>query len=163
VTLFATLTVTALPVLVQAGPACGPDEEAVRAVCAVATDIIAADNARDIERVLGYYTADANLMPPGEEAVSGIEAIRPRYERLFSKFNPRIEARVDGACVSTDLAFVRGHNGGRLVPLDGSEALELDDVYLMVLRREEDGGWRISHLMWHPANAGSPTPRRGRR
>lgn len=137
-------------------PLCDPGVEAVRDVRAVAAGIIAADNARDIDRVLGYYSADAVLMPPGEEPVQGREAIRPRYEALFSGFDPEIRGRVDESCVGEGLAFVRGHNGGRLVSRQGGEDRLLDDAYLMVLRRDTDGRWRISRLMWHRASALPP-------
>jgi hypothetical protein len=44
-------------------------------------------------------------------------------------------------------ASPRRDTGGRAP----DAARELDDVYLVLLRREADGGWCISHLMWHPA------------
>ena len=129
--------------------ACQPDASGVQEVRAVATGIVAADNQRDIERVLAYYTADAVLMPPGEPPVVGRDRIRPRYEALFASFTPEIEARVEEACVEAGMGFVRGHNGGRLVPRGSGEARALDDTYLMLLRLEARGTWRISHLMWH--------------
>lgn len=127
------------------------------AVRRVAEGIIAADNARDIERVLSLYAPDAVLMPPGEAPVQGRAAIRPRYEGLFAAYTPAIEGRIDELAVDGTTAFVRGHNGGRLVPLGDALPRELDDVYLMLLRREKDGAWRISHLIWHRA---SPAPSR---
>jgi uncharacterized protein (TIGR02246 family) len=130
---------------------CEPAEAEVAKVRAVAMGIVAADNARDIERVLSYYGDDAVLMPPGESAVAGRTAIRPRYESLFAQFDPRIETRLDEACVSGDLAIVRGHNGGRMLGRAGAAEKRLDDAFLMVLRRGPDGEWRISHLMWHGA------------
>lgn len=130
---------------------CGADNPSVREIRAVADGIIEADNASDIERVLGYYATDAVLMPPNEGPVRGHEAIRPRYEGLFANFAPEIEARIDEACAEGDMGFVRGHNGGRLVRRGSDSARPLDDVYLMLLRRDEDGMWRISHLIWHRA------------
>jgi uncharacterized protein (TIGR02246 family) len=132
---------------------CDAGAEAVREVRAVAEGIIAADNARDIERVLGYYADDAVLMPPGEQPVTGRDAIRPRYEQLFAQFNPEIEAHVLEACAGASFAFVRGQNGGRLVPRAGGNPRDLNDVYLMLLRRDAGAGWRISHLIWHPAES----------
>jgi uncharacterized protein (TIGR02246 family) len=141
----------------EPGLDCNLDAAPVSEVRAVATGIIDADNARDLERVLRYYTADAILMPPGEAAVTGLEAIRPRYAALFEEFEPQIEARVDEACVGGQLAFVRGHNGGRLAPRAGGASRDLNDDYLMLLRREE-GAWRISHLIWHRAAPAGPAP-----
>ncbi len=115
---------------------------------AVAEGIVAADNDRDMPRVLSYYSTDAVLLPPGEEAVMGRDAIRVRYERLFADFSPRIEGRLDEVCASGGRAFIAGHNGGRLVPRGEGAPRDLDDDYLMVLRREADGVWRISHLIW---------------
>jgi len=129
---------------------CEPSAGQVREVRAVATGIVDADNDQDLARVLDHYAEDAVLMPPGEAPVMGKEEIRPRYETLFSSFAPRIENHVEEACVSGPLAFVRGRTGGTLLPKGPGEPRTLDDAYLMLLRRGEDGAWRISHLMWHP-------------
>ena len=136
---------------------CNPDAALVRAALGVATGIIEADNARDLERALGHYAQDAILMPPGETAVMGRDAIRPRYEALFASFEPHIETRVDEACAGGQLAFVRGHNGGRLASRAGGASRDLDDDYLMLLRQEA-GVWRISHLIWHQAAPAKPAP-----
>ena len=151
-----------VPVAAVAAPPvqeCRPQAEEVRGVRAVATGIIVADNKRDLERVLDYYAADAVLLPPGEIPVVGREKIRARYEALFSGFVPEIEAAIEEACVAGGLGFVRGHNGGRLIGRESGAVRRLDDAYVMLLRLEEDGAWRISHLMWHrqsQADAGTP-------
>jgi len=128
---------------------CGQDAAGVREIRAVATGIIAADNERAIERVLAYYTPDAIWMPPEQDAVVGRAKIRARYEALFAAFTPEISPTIEQACVAESLGFVRGHNGGRVVDRRSGAARDLDDAYLMLLRREADGAWRISHLMWH--------------
>lgn len=143
----AMLLLTAAP-----GAACDAAPAAEVAVRSVANAIVAADNARDLERVLGLYSKDAVLMPPGEAIVAGIAAIRPRYETLFAGFDPAIEGTIDEACVAGGvLAYVRGHNGGRLVGRGTTPSRDLDDVYLMVLARET-GEWRITRLIWHRAS-----------
>jgi uncharacterized protein (TIGR02246 family) len=134
---------------------CRPNAVGVREIRAVAMGIVAADNLRDIERVLAYYTPDAVLMPPGEAPVAGRDRIRPRYESLFATFTPEIDGQIEEACVGSGLGFVRGHNGGRLVPRASGEPRVLNDAYLMLLRLEGDGVWRISHLMWQS----EPEPR----
>jgi uncharacterized protein (TIGR02246 family) len=117
---------------------------------AVATGIIEADNLRDIDRVLELYADDAVLLPPNAPPVIGKDKIRPRYETLFAGFDPGIIGRVDQVCLGgPTTAFVRGHNGGRMAARGGGEDRTLDDTYLMLLRRDADQGWRISHLIWH--------------
>jgi len=120
-------------------------------VRAVAEGIIAADNARDLDRVLGYYAEDAVLMPPNEPPVQGKSAIRPRYESLFAQFDPAIESRIDEIRVDRDWAFVAGGNGGRLAPRDGGTPRLLNDAWVMVLRRSGAHDWKIARLIWHSA------------
>jgi ketosteroid isomerase-like protein len=137
---------------VAASAGCGEASDAARAVRAVAEGIIAADNERDIVRVLGFYADDAIWLPPNEAPVTDVAVIRQRYEGLFQDFDPDIDGRIDEICVEGGMAFVRGHNGGWLVSRVGGRSRELDDVYLMLLR-QEGGDWKISRLMWHPASA----------
>lgn len=147
---------SALPVLcllglsIRAQELCDPTAGRVREVAAVAKGIVDADNAQDLARVMRLYTEDAVLMPPGEDAVAGKANIRPRYEQLFASFRPRIENHVEETCVSGSLAFVRGRTAGKLLPKEAGQPRMLDDSYLMLLRQDRDGAWRISHLMWHP-------------
>jgi len=146
--------------VVAAAPAqeCRPDAVDVREIRAVAIGIVAADKQRDIERVLAFYTADAVLMPPGEAPVVGRDRIRPRYEALFATFTPEILGQIEESCVGSGVGFVRGRNGGRLIPRAPGDARVLDDAYLMLLRLEAEGVWRISHLMWHRQSEPAPTP-----
>lgn len=131
------------------GADCRVDAPAVKAIRAVADGIVAADNARDLARVMDSYAADAWLLPPNDAPVQGHAAIRPRYESLFAGFNPAIEGRIDEVCVSGSIGYVRGHNGGRMISRSGGAPRLLDDAYMMTLRLEADGRWRISHLIWH--------------
>jgi uncharacterized protein (TIGR02246 family) len=139
-------------------PECRLDAPGAREVRAVASGIVAADNRSDILQVMTLYVADAVLMPLGEAPVVGRDEIRPRYETLFASFTPEIELQIEEACVSGSLGFVRGHNGGRLISRASGEARLLDDVFVMLLRRESDGVWRISHLIWHRQSAAAPSP-----
>ena len=131
---------------------CRAGSPAVSQVRAVAAGIIAADNDRNLARVLSFYATDAILMPPNEAAVRGRDAIRPRYEGLFSAFDPEIEGRIDEACVTGPIAVIRGSNAGRLRGRGQQSSRTLNDVYIMLLRLDADGSWRISHLMWHAAS-----------
>jgi uncharacterized protein (TIGR02246 family) len=147
VTLFTPWTEAASP-----APHCRADNSTVREIRAVASGIVAADNRADIERVIAYYSTDAVVMPPGEAPVVGRDRIRPRYQTLFANFKLEIELQIDEACVAERLGFVRGHNEGRLIPRSSGEPRLLKDVFVMLLRLESDGAWRISHLIWHAQN-----------
>jgi uncharacterized protein (TIGR02246 family) len=136
-----------------AAPGVAPEARDERElVRSVASGILEADNRRDLEGVLALYSEDACLLPPNEDPVLGKQAIRPRYEGLFRDYQPEISGTIEEVEVGGNWAFVRGANGGRLVPRAGGEPRPLSDAFLMILRR--DGGrWRIARLMWHPTRA----------
>lgn len=123
------------------------------AAVAVAREIIAADNARSLERVLATYGEHAHLMPPGEPPREGLAEIRRRYEALFAAFDPQIASRIDEVRVDGALATVVGHNGGRLRGRNGAPDRALNDWWLMVLGKNSSGAWKIHRLMWHTGGA----------
>jgi ketosteroid isomerase-like protein len=127
------------------------------AVKRVAEAIIAADNRGDLASVLSTYAKDAVLMPPGEGAIVGLDAIRPRYEQLFAGARLSIDLRIDEAYAGDAVGFVRGRNGGRVTPKASGAPLVLDDAFLMLLRCES-GAWKISHIIWHPASLPKAEP-----
>jgi len=122
---------------------------AAAAVGAASQRLIANDNAKNLEGVLGGYTDDVVWVPPNSPAVTGKAALRPRYEQLFSSnaidlSSEIVEARADGG-----LGYVRGYTSGTVKPLDGSAAISVDDQFVALVRCV-DGDWRVSHLIWSP-------------
>jgi ketosteroid isomerase-like protein len=115
---------------------------------AAAASIVEADNAAALDRILSFYSASAILLPPGSAPVGGLGRIRGRYEALLAEYAPAIETRIDRVCVGGSVAFVEGHNSGRLVRRGGGSDRTLDDSFLMVLRREGEAPWRIEQLAW---------------
>ncbi|HEX5214708.1 MAG TPA: nuclear transport factor 2 family protein [Vicinamibacterales bacterium] len=117
------------------------------AAAAVGSQIIAADNARNLALVLACYDDDATLWPPDAAPVTGHAAIRPRYEELFRASNPQLANRTTRVIVSGDLATIEGEITGRFVSRLGGGDRQVHDRYLMLLAKRA-GGWRITHLVW---------------
>ena len=123
----------------------------------VVDGIIAADNAGDLDALMNYYADDAVLLPPSERPVRGVVAIRDRYERMFAESRLELRAFSRETRVAGDWAIDRGTITGRVFrKLEGDEELEeetpirtVNDKYVMMLRRESDGGWRIVWLIWN--------------
>jgi uncharacterized protein (TIGR02246 family) len=121
----------------------------------VVEGLIAADNLRDLERVVASYTDDIVFLTPAGEVVEGRSAVRERYTKLFAEFELRLavdaaEAQADGAW-----AFVRGRTHGELRPVGGGNSQRLDDNFLMILHCE-GGSWKVARLMWSPRAAPIP-------
>lgn len=112
--------------------------------------IIAADNARDLDAAVACYTPDAQWLPPQEPPIVGREALRARYAPMFASFQPAMKLTIDETWELGDTAVVRGSTSGELRSLSGGAPRVVDDKYIMVLRRDADGVWRILRLMWSP-------------
>jgi len=111
--------------------------------------LVAADNNRDLPKVLSSYTEDVVWLPPSGEALVGKDAIRPRYEQMFSKFRVKMAPEVVETGADGNLGFVRGFIKGTLTPLTTGDPVQVDDKFIALTRCEE-GVWRVSHLMWNP-------------
>jgi ketosteroid isomerase-like protein len=91
--------------------------------------------------VEGFYAEDARLMPPDQPTLEGREALRAFWENApeAGLIDLRLTAReVDG---SGDLAYERGEFARRLRPRHGHQFTDLGK-YLVVFRRQADGGYR---------------------
>jgi uncharacterized protein (TIGR02246 family) len=147
------LITSALACGALAGCATGPaaDCGGVDGAAARVRDVIAADNARDLPRVLEYYTADVVWLPPGpRQKMEGIAAIRASYETMYATYAPALTITVKDTHGSGEVISVEGRTGGRLHPLAGGADTVVNDEYIAVLRCES-GSWRISKMAWSPA------------
>jgi uncharacterized protein (TIGR02246 family) len=130
-------------------PPISVDPTAVAAVRNVVLRIIAADNAGDLETAVACYTDDGQWLPPGAQPVVGRAALRESYKAMFAAWSPKIRVISDETWVLGNIAIDRGHTTGQLVSRTGGAPRTLDDKYIMILRRGEDGVWRIARLMWN--------------
>lgn len=114
--------------------------------------IIAADNARDLNRVMTYYTNDVVWAPPAPRPeMRGLAAIRESYGRMYSAFNPRIDSAIETAVANGQRAVVTGRTSGTLVPqMTDVPARQVNDDFEAILRCER-GHWLVARLSWRPA------------
>ncbi len=118
-----------------------------RAVAATAGAIIAADNSGDVDAAVACYTVDAVWIPPGAPVLRGHAAIRERYAAIFAEYRPSLAIDIDEIVVEGCMAAARGRTRGELVAHAGDKRVEVDDHFVMLLRKTRDG-WRIAWLMW---------------
>lgn len=129
------------------------DNPAETAIRRTIQNIIAADNARDLERVVALYAQDAVLLPPGLPPISGRDAIRERYRGLYANSLPNLNQSIEEITVRDDWAYVRGRTFGLFPAGPNQPARQIDDKFVMILTR--DGGeWRVARLMWNTSTAG---------
>ena len=115
----------------------------------VLDEYVAAWLAGDSERVMATLTADAVLIPHhGLAPVSGSKAIRawwwPAGAKPTTIHRFKLEhAEIEG---SGSIAFARGTQA--LEWSTGDKRTAMRGNHLTLLRKGNDGTWRISHQMW---------------
>lgn len=105
--------------------------------------------ANDADSIMATLTQDAVIIPSGMDAIEGQEAIRTFWFPPDSRAATVNEYRLDQAEVngSADLAYVRG-SFTLAFDYDG-DSYESEGTYLSLLRRAEDGRWRIARRTWN--------------
>ncbi len=115
-------------------------------------DLIAADNACDLERVLSLYAKDVVWLPPMGAPVTGRDAIAVRYRALFRDYQPQFTVEIAESRRDGGLAYVRGLVRGELRPRVGGTPLPVADKFLAILVGGGHG-WQVTHLAWSPTAA----------
>lgn len=125
------------------------EDDQTASVRSVIARIIRADNAGDLEAVVGLYAEDAILLPPGDAPIRGLSAIREHYARIFDANELEVAFDSEETVVAGDWAFDRGTTTGWVRPRSGGAPVSIDDKYVMILRRDPERGWLISRLIWN--------------
>jgi uncharacterized protein (TIGR02246 family) len=124
------------------------DQAAIRQVD---TDWAKAATEGNGEAIAALYTSDATLLPPGEPIVKG-EAAKKYWVDFGNGFAGPTELNTTSVEGSGDLAVAVGTYRMALTPKKaGAKPLPVDEgKYLEVLKRQDDGSWKIHHDIWNP-------------
>jgi len=144
-----------LPLMFFIGVGCQPPEPQVtttgpdvEAVTAVLEQYAAAVNAGDLESALALMADDAMHMPPDGPPIIGIAAIRSHAESFFRDYAMQTHNRLDEVVVAGDLAFLRTSYTDTWTPRGEGEATAWSGVWLILLRKQPDGSWKMWRDMW---------------
>ena len=122
----------------------------------------AAAIAGDWETLATLWTGDAVALPPGEQPVVGIDAIRSWLKRSRTD-SSRIEV-VDYSIdirdfkVCGDIAVEWGTTTIAIKPKGASSGMRVEGNIERVLKRQENGSWKVQRAIW---NMGKPVPEGG--
>lgn len=150
----AILTVAVCVLAAAALLAAPPDDPAL---AKVREAYAAAVNAGDAAKVAGLYTPDGIEMPPNQPMVKGQAAIEAYHKQLnaMGQFNLAIttaEAKASGAT-----AFDSG-TYKQTIKLKTGRTIDETGKYLVVLKKDAGGQWKIAHVSYNSdlAPAGPP-------
>ena len=106
-------------------------------------------------------TSDAELMPPNEPAVHGLDAVKKWAETMFSQASVSGRYTSSDVTVSGDLAVARFTGELTITPKAGGAPVTERIKGIHVMRRQPDGSWKIAQDVWNsdaPAVAASLPP-----
>ncbi len=127
-------------------------EADVEAINSLRDEFIGLDNASDAAGLASLYTNDAVLMPPNQAAVTGNQAIESWFQTTFDQFTTEFTVASEELEVVGDWAFDWGAYMTALTPKAGGEPTEDRGKYIVILRKQVDGSWRIAHDIWNSDN-----------
>lgn len=152
--------------------ACEPSEPALRnaaevqAIDALRERLVEASRAGDAASVSRLFAEDGVFLPPGQQPLSGRPAIRQWWGSADTGGLAWNEVESFEIVVAGDWAFDRGayaaSTPGPSADDEGDATKErVHGNYLHVLRRQEDGSWKIARALWNrlPALALEDIPR----
>jgi uncharacterized protein (TIGR02246 family) len=136
--------------------ACSPsaDTEALRNLNSA---FAAAMNAGDVDAIVSLITADVVMMPPGAPPVRGVDAVRATFDGVFAAVAlhetwTSEELVIAGA---GELAYDWSSYVVTITPRgEGEPSTELGQNFF-VARRQQDGTWKYSRLIWNRDEAPS--------
>jgi uncharacterized protein (TIGR02246 family) len=151
-----------VPLAVALVGGCGapgrPSESGSRqAIEAALRRYVAASNQGDAEALAALYTDDAMLLPPDHEAIQGREAIGAFWRQGTDE---GLEVTTLTVEVDGDLGYSVGRY--HLPPTDEEPADS--GKYVMCLKRQRDGSWKLTADIWNRSAEGdedddsSPAP-----
>jgi len=116
--------------------------------------------AGDAAAVAAVYLEDAVEMPPGHAPVRGRDAIERYYRECLQgpcRFTAFQISPWD-ATVSGGVAYNAGTSRQTIVA--GGAAVECSSKYLVVLKRDRTGSWRVAYSAYNLDSPASPPPAR---
>ena len=108
----------------------------------------------DPKAILDTLTSDAVLMPPGIAPISGMEEIKKFWWPVGGPATTitGFQTQIDEVGGCGDTAFVRGRSQFTFTSEENGKTTThtSSNKYLMILKRQADGRWRIFRRMWNP-------------
>ena len=95
------------------------------------------------------FTESGLLMAPDMTSLTGREAVRGYYQRIFDQYKTFLESGYEEVKVSGNLAYGVGYAKVKLVPHNGGDTLVSTAKYINILQRQDDGSWLTTHDIWN--------------
>ena len=108
-------------------------------------------NASDAEAALALYGDDPIFMPQYSAALSGRDAVKAGYEKVFSTLKLNVNFTIHEVVEMGDLAYVRTTSAGKTEILAKKTTVKEGNNELFIFRKEH-GKWKIHRYLFASTN-----------
>jgi uncharacterized protein (TIGR02246 family) len=136
-------------------PAAVDNSADVAAVTAMQDRELSAVSSGNVDTALSVYASDVMMMPPGEPAMNGTDAMRKWLDAMYKDYSMSGKYTSGDVQVSGDLAVVHYVGEMTLTPKKGGAPMTEKLKGVHVYKRQPDGTWKIAQDVW---NTDAPTP-----
>jgi ketosteroid isomerase-like protein len=112
------------------------------------SEIVRAYNAKDISRIVSFYSDDLILLPPRQAMAKGRESARKNWEETLEAQTFDFSQSIVEIEESGDFAFSVGVFDQKF-PGDGGKTTHVVGKFIDIFRKEADGNWRIYREIWN--------------
>lgn len=131
----------------------------VAALTAMQDREMAAVSSGNIDSALAVYASDVAMMPPGEPAVNGADALRTWFEAFLSESSASGKYASADVTVSGDWGIVHYTGELTVTPKKGGKPTTEVIKGIHVYRRQPDGSWKIAMDVWNTDAPPPPPPK----
>ena len=125
-----------------------PDEARIRETMAAYNSAL---NGGKTVAVLPLYTEDGVFMPPYSQSAVGKSAIATAYDKVFEELQFDVKFTiVDLVVMAPNWAYVRTNSAGTTFHRSIAKKLAEANQKLFILKKSDDGKWRIAGYSFSP-------------
>ena len=139
-----------------ASPAAAADTKIEQALRDLDAKWSAAAGAKDVDKTVSYYAADAIVMPPNASRAMTKETIRSAWKEMLTSPGAAITWKATKVEVAKagDLAYVSGTYEQLMTDASGNQAKDRGK-YVEIFKKQTDGTWKVIVDIW---NSDLPAP-----
>jgi len=108
-------------------------------------------NTSDTQAALALYGDDPVFMPEFSAALSGRDAVKAGYDRVFSAIKLNVRFTLHEIVEMGDLAYVRTTSAGKTETLENKATVQEANNELFIFRKEK-GKWKIHRYLFASCN-----------
>ena len=141
-----------------ASPAAAADTKIEQALRDLDAKWSAAAGAKDVDKTVSYYAADAIVMPPNASRAMTKETIRSAWKEMLTSPGAAITWKATKVEVAKagDLAYVSGTYEQLMTDASGNQAKDRGK-YVAIFKKQTDGTWKVIVDIWH-SDLPAPAP-----